>query len=86
MTPLQITPDIDRAPWADLRLREGDAGLLVRIGLMRHGTVDGRASVVLLVDLPDGRRVVAQTTWALLRAAYVALAASPVAAEEVTGP
>lgn len=86
MTPLQITPDIGQSPWADLRLREGDAGLLVRIGLLRHGTVDGTASVALLVELPDGRRVVAQTTWALLRTAYIALAASPVAAEEVTGP
>jgi hypothetical protein len=86
MTPLAVTPDVERAPWTDLRLRPGDDGALARIGLLRHATVQGKAGVAVVIDLPDGTQVIGQTTWALFRAAYAALAASPVAAEEVIDP
>lgn len=61
-------------------------GQLTAVGLLRHGTGRGRASVSMVVTLADGTQVFAQTTWALLRSAYAALAASPIAAEEVDEP
>jgi hypothetical protein len=81
VTPLTITPDIDQAPWTDVE--PASTGELARIGLLRNGTTEGRASVGLLVQLPDGQQVVAQTTWRLFNAAARALAASPIASEEV---
>lgn len=84
MTPLTITTDVERSPWTDLN--PGGDGTLVRIGLLRHGTVAGKVSVAVVVELPDGSHVIGQTTWALLRTAYAALAASPTVAEEVIDP
>lgn len=80
MTPLDVRPDMERAPWTNVR--NPLHGQLTSIGLLRHGTSGGNASVALLVTLDDGRHVVAQTTWRLLRTAVRALASSPVAAEE----
>lgn len=57
-------------------------GTIRDIGLMRNGTVKGRAVVFLVVELPDGTQVAAQTTWRLLDTATRALAASPIAQEE----
>jgi hypothetical protein len=82
MEPLTITPDIERAPWNDLPEDTTLDGKLERIGLLRNGTTGGRASVGLVVRLPDGTAVVAQTTWRLFNTAARALAASPVASEE----
>lgn len=62
----------------------GDPVLLVQIGLLRNATAKGRAGVLLRIDLPDGRTVIAQTTWRLLHNAVKALAASPVASEETS--
>lgn len=84
MTPLTVTLDVAQTPWTDLRV--GADGTLSRIGLLRNGTVRGRATVAVVVDLPDGTQVIGQTTWALLRTAYAALAASPAVAEEVVDP
>lgn len=84
MTPLSITLDVERHPWNDLR--PGGDGALVRVGLLRNGTVNGRATVAVVVELPDGSHVIGQTTWTLLRTAYAALAASPIVAEEVIDP
>lgn len=82
MTSLDVRPDMDRAPWTDIDRDGLLAGQLERVGLLRHGTTQGRASVALLGRLDDGRVVVLETTWRLLHAAVRALAASPVAAEE----
>lgn len=81
MEPLTITPDIDRAPWTDIP-SDAPQGKLERIGLLRNGTVGGRATVGLVIRLADGTAVVAETTWRLFNASARALAASPVAAEE----
>lgn len=81
MQHLHITPDVDRAPWTDIE-PDALAGDLVRIGLLRNGTTEGRASVGLVVQLPDGTHVIAQTTWRLLHNAVRALAAGPVGSEE----
>lgn len=85
MALLSISLDIEQNPWTDLR-PSTPAGALDRIGLLRHGTKDGKASVAVVVSLPDGRKVVGETTWALLRNAVAAMAASPIVAEEVIDP
>lgn len=95
-TDLTLTPDIDAAPWRDLKetmdpgqRKMWDAGnevamaVVTRVGLMRHGTGKGRATVAIVVRLPDGRTVVAETTLRLARTAALALAQSPVYQEEV---
>lgn len=81
-TPIQITPDVERAPWTDLS-RDTPHGRVARIGLLRHGTTDGRASAAVVIDMDDGTRVVAETTWRLLHVAVKSLAAGPVGIEEV---
>lgn len=92
MTPLSITPDIDAAPWTELMAgldpelnpaRTEDAAQLTHIGLLRHGTSEGRAVAAMVVRLPDGRDVIVQTTWRLLQGAVRAMAAGPVGSEEV---
>jgi len=80
MIDLTITPDIDRAPWTDLT--EVIPGKLTRIGLLRNGTEQGRATIALVIQLDDGSHVVAETTWRLFNASARALAVSPVAREE----
>lgn len=85
MTPLSITLDVERNPWTDIPPK-GPNGMLTRVGLLRHGTEGGKASVGLVVELEDGTKVIAQTTWALFRTAYAAMAASPIVAEEVIDP
>lgn len=86
MIGLTITTDLDRYPWTDLQSDEPMVGVLSRIGLLRHGTMGGKATVGLVVTMPDGQQVLAQTTWALLRTAYGALSATPIVAEEVIDP
>ncbi|MEX5637433.1 hypothetical protein [Parafrankia sp. FMc2] len=79
-THLAITPDVERDPWTDIT--NPTPGQLTRIGLLRRGTTDGRASAALVVELPDGTQAIAQTTWRVLQAAVRALAAGPVGSEE----
>lgn len=69
--------DSDR-PWQE--------GQVTAIGLMRHGTARGKAVVLITVTLPDGSQAVGTTTWALFNNAARALAASPIASEEVQEP
>lgn len=87
MIPIQITFDVEAAPWTDLTdyivNRSGEPILLERIGLLRHGTVEGRATVALVFRLPGGTVAIAETSWCNFRLAAAALAASPVAAEEI---
>lgn len=80
MIPLDIRPNLELNPWDDVPDEEfaGD-GTLGRIGLLPNGTTGGRPTIGMLVRLPDGRAVIAQTTWALMEAATRALATSPVA-------
>ena len=63
-----------------------DSGLITDIALLRNDTAKGKASVAVLITLADGHTVLGETTWALLRTAFGALAASPVIAEEVIDP
>lgn len=80
MPDLTITPDIERAPWTDIEAPS--RGTLERIGLLRNGTVEGRATVALVIRLDDGTAVIVETTWRLFNTSARALAVSPVAQEE----
>lgn len=57
-------------------------GALRDIGLKRNGTVGGRAVVFLVVELPDGSQVAAQTSWRLFKYAAGVFAADPIVLEE----
>jgi len=87
MIPLSVIPDIDQAgglPHVERDKLITETSAAVRsIGLLRHGTSEGRASVGLLIELPDGRQVIAETSWRLLSTAVRAMAAGPVGSEEV---
>lgn len=83
MTPLHITMDAEVNPLGiDVDKLVGQ-GMLTHIGLLRHGTDGGQASLAMIITLQDGTQVLAETTWKLFKTAYMALAASPVVAEEV---
>jgi hypothetical protein len=86
VTSLSIVTDVEQGDFPlDFRNLAGQ-GQLTAIGLLRHGTTGGKATVSMIVTLRDGRQVFAETTWALLKAAARALAATPIAAEEVDEP
>lgn len=85
MTSLSIHPDVERDFGLD-HTKLVAQGQLTAVGLLRHGTTGGNATVSMVVTLADGSQVFAETTWALFSAAARALAASPIAAEEVQGP
>jgi hypothetical protein len=88
MIPLTITTNLDIDPWTDLL----DAGLphnpngvtarIERVGVLPNGTQQGRACIALLVRLPDGTPVIAETTLRLFNVAARAVAATPVAQME----
>jgi hypothetical protein len=61
-------------------------GSVTAVGLLANGTVEGRAIVGLVVELEDGTKVLASTTWRLFNNAARALAASPIAQEEAKRP
>lgn len=83
MTPLKIYADAEQDFGLDPN-RPQLSGTLTCIGLLRHGTTNGKASVALVVDLPDGTQIIAQSTWGLFNTAARALAVSPIAMEETT--
>lgn len=88
MTPLMtITTNLELNPWDDLDLAKLNAELmpngatakLERVGVLPNATKEGRAGVALLIRLPDGRQVIAETTLRLFNAASAAVAATPIA-------
>lgn len=79
-TQLDITPDIDLAPWKDAK--GAKHGIVERVGLLRNGTSSGRAAVEILIRLDDGSLVLAETTLRLARTAAAGIVASAVFSEE----
>ena len=79
MIPLTITPNLEESPWTDLHDKIGEPGDLTRIGLLPGGMGSGDPSVALVIKMPDGTLVPAQTSWRLLRMAVKAMDASPIA-------
>lgn len=72
MTHLDITLDLSLHPWADCRHLK-QLGTVARIGRLPGGTDSGKSTVTVLVTMPDGKQVMAQTTMALFLAAAQAL-------------
>lgn len=83
--PLELSLDVEAAPWVDLRDAELHPGAIERAGVMRNGTSSGRATVMLLVRTDDGQYVVGETTLRLFLAAARAIAACPLAHEAPNG-
>lgn len=85
MIGLTVTTNLELDPWTDLTpadLRHNPAGktaTIERVGLLPNGTESGRATVELLITLPSGERVIAETTLRLFRTMSAALLAAPVA-------
>lgn len=70
MIPLSIKLDADGAyPEAK------ELGNVTSVGLLHHGTVSGKGSVVVEIVTPDGSKVYGQTTLALFHMAAAAMKA-----------
>ena len=80
-TPLELSLDVEADPWTDMRDAQVHPGVVERIGLMRGGTREGRATVMMLVRTDDGQWVVGETTLRLFTAAARSIAACPLASE-----
>lgn len=76
MTHMRIHIDGDGC-WPDLDLggKDIDAGEVTSIACLPNGMSSGKPSVSVLLTLPDGRRVLAQTSLALLLTACGAFVA-----------
>ena len=75
MTTLDITPNLGAAPWTDLRYVK-PLGRISRVGRLPGGTQGGKSTVAILVTMPDGQQVLAETTLALFTGAARALQAA----------
>lgn len=62
--------------WPDLAEKGFIAGSFVAIARLSKGTVSGKSSVTVRIELPDGRTVLAETSLALLRQAVAAFNAA----------
>jgi hypothetical protein len=71
---VHVTLDGEHA-WPDLATRDLVRGAWTRLTALPHGMTSGALSIAICVELPDGRAVVAETSWALLHAAVQAIAA-----------
>ena len=82
MTTIRIIADGDDA-WLDLKewVESNDPRLVMAMGsetvwqltYLEGGMESGAASIGLRLDLPDGRVVVAETSWGALQMAFAAL-------------
>jgi hypothetical protein len=74
MPAFQIDLDGQNA-WPDLATREVVQGAWTRLSALPAGMQSGALSIAIVVELPDGRPVCAETSWRLLHAACAAIAA-----------
>jgi hypothetical protein len=65
MIPLQVLLDGDNC-WPELKEKGFVEGQFVGIARLRKGTISGKSTVTVRIELPDGQTVLAQTTLALL--------------------
>jgi hypothetical protein len=75
---IDLTLDGDGA-WPDLSLQRDQtihlAETTIGLAVLTGGMTSGRESVAFRLDLPDGKHVVAETSWRLLAAAARTIAA-----------
>lgn len=57
----------------------GEAAVIERMGLLPNATEQQRACVELLIRMPDGSLLIAETTWRLFATAAHALMHTPIA-------
>lgn len=74
MIPLVITINIEQTPWEDLRPPVGGPqpdppSIIQRIGVLPRGMESGAPSVAIVIVTPDGKKIIAETSLKLLRAA-----------------
>lgn len=50
-------------------------GTVIGLAVLSGGMQSGKPSIMLRIDLPDGRTVMAETSWRLLRSACDAISA-----------
>lgn len=74
--------DIGADPKRWTKAMLGDTATLAGLAPLRHGTAEGRAVVMMVIELPNGEQVIAQTTLRLWRMANAYIEAGPIAAEE----
>lgn len=79
-----ITPDIEKAPWIDLKrtFEVNGLGNIVRIGRLPNGTTSGKSTVTVAIQVASGETYCGQTTMNLFLAAASALKARE---EEMSG-
>lgn len=82
MIPLIITPNLDKAPWEDLRDVTTELGKVVRVGRLPRGTTSGKSTVYVVIEMPDGKQYIAETTMTLFLGAATAMRAAD---EETAG-
>lgn len=75
LTPLEVITNGENA-WPDLAERGYIVGVFVGLARLPNGTVKGNSTVTARIETPDGRVILAQTTFALLRAAVAAFEAA----------
>jgi hypothetical protein len=75
MPELKISLDGTGA-WPDLIQRNVVPGTWTRLSALPHGMASGGLSIGIVVELPDGRVVFAETSWALLYVAARAIEAA----------
>lgn len=68
-------PDLDGKVGTDAVIHLGNDAPPISVTVLEGGTVSGQPSIMLRLDLPDGRTVLAETSWRLLAAASRAIAA-----------
>jgi len=74
MPALDVNLDGDNA-WPDLRDIDLVSGMWTRLSALPGGMQSGSLSIGILVELPDGQKVFADTSWSLLYMAVRAMAA-----------
>jgi len=84
MPGLVLTPNLELDPWRDLlgnlpHNPDGACAVIERMGLLPNATEQQRACVELLIRMPDGSLLIAETTWRLFATAAHALMHTPVA-------
>lgn len=79
-----ITPDIEKAPWVELKrtFEVNGMGNIVRIGRLPRGTTNGKSTVTVAVQMASGETYCGQTTMKLFLMAAQGLKARE---EEMSG-
>lgn len=79
MPALGVTPRIEDGDWKDLLGQHPVRAEIKAVGLLPEGMESGDPTFEMAMELGDGTKVYAETSWRVMRAALRALEASPLA-------